>query len=284
MIISLKKVDKKPKIQYIYAMVVIFRFLDMSLTRAPVARPTLGKEQQIQQILKKYPNNFTIKQPTKTTITINLKPTDPDFPFDLDSLKLKLLIPDDCNTSVSILSPDIPDKYKQHIQFNWLLHASKYPNKSLLDQLNWLDRSLESLLSTNLTDQVSSSISFVSNTDTTVEEKPREFDLTNAPSIPCKEEKSLEEEGLEQQQKIYPLLHKGTNISFPDITLSNTSFIKITSLHITIQCIKCKTTSDVHDIKPSPMISPTVAFKWLECGQCKSALGYNYRPDYIHEA
>lgn len=46
-----------------------------------------------------------------TTVRLAMKPTDPDFPFDLESLQLQVLVPANYPTqspSITVMNSDIP--------------------------------------------------------------------------------------------------------------------------------------------------------------------------------
>ncbi|TPX64073.1 hypothetical protein SpCBS45565_g06174 [Spizellomyces sp. 'palustris'] len=71
-----------------------------------------------------------------------------------------------------------------------------------------------------------------------------------------------------------PSSHRGTQIRFPDIHLTNISLLECTSLNIAVRCTRCKTSIDVHNLTTTPRYTP--------CPQCKTTLGLLYRSEMLH--
>jgi hypothetical protein len=109
-----------------------------------------------------------------TVVEFGLAPSDPDFPFDLETLHVRLIIPDSypapSTTSIKVINPEIPAQLRRQVERGWsrkvdglvALSASRGTSglsESLLDLVNWLDRNLERLL----TEEESVGMTFVSN-------------------------------------------------------------------------------------------------------------------------
>ncbi|KAI8828228.1 hypothetical protein BJ741DRAFT_627097 [Chytriomyces cf. hyalinus JEL632] len=108
-----------------------------------------------------------------TIVEFGVHPSDPDFPFDLDSLLLTLVIPSRvfnstpgtsihphisstlADTRIKVLNPEIPPELSRAVEIGWRRQlevalstpTTCIPGQTLLSLLNWLDRNLERLLS-----------------------------------------------------------------------------------------------------------------------------------------
>ncbi|CAO3591214.1 unnamed protein product [Absidia cylindrospora] len=64
-------------------------------------KPGTGSRQvQLTQLEKRYSSSFKKIRDTDdgTTVRLAMKPTDPDFPFDLETLQLQIMVPADYPT------------------------------------------------------------------------------------------------------------------------------------------------------------------------------------------
>ncbi|KAI8834258.1 hypothetical protein BJ741DRAFT_610483 [Chytriomyces cf. hyalinus JEL632] len=108
-----------------------------------------------------------------TIVEFGMNPSDPDFPFDLDSLLLRLVVPSRvfnstpgtsihphisstlADTRIKVLNPEIPPELSRAVEIGWRRQlevalstpSTCIPGQTLLSLLNWLDRNLERLLS-----------------------------------------------------------------------------------------------------------------------------------------
>jgi hypothetical protein len=92
-----------------------------------------------------------------TKFTLNLKPSDPDFVYSIDVLKLRLTVPEEYkqggggpSVSIEVLNTEIPVGYRVNVErgFQELVEAAKgHPSTTLLDLMNGLDKGLERMLS-----------------------------------------------------------------------------------------------------------------------------------------
>ncbi|KAI7901731.1 uncharacterized protein BX663DRAFT_513864 [Cokeromyces recurvatus] len=88
----------------------------------------------------------------ETIIRLSIKPSDPDFPYELDSLKLQLYIPIEypkSPCSVQVLNSDIPKGFAFNLEKGFASHVDPSNSKihqTLVRQMNWLDRNMETLL------------------------------------------------------------------------------------------------------------------------------------------
>ncbi|KAI8989263.1 hypothetical protein BDB01DRAFT_531022 [Pilobolus umbonatus] len=92
------------------------------------------------------------KDEVETVVRVAIKPSDPDFPFELDVLQVQLNIPNqypERPCSIKVLNADIPKGYAFNIEKG---HATYFnpvnlkAHQTLVRQMNWLDRNLEDLL------------------------------------------------------------------------------------------------------------------------------------------
>ncbi|KAJ3045168.1 hypothetical protein HK097_001263, partial [Rhizophlyctis rosea] len=135
-------------------------------TSDPLERAHLTRTLELQQLERRFTptGHRTISTDTKqTTIQIGIVPSDPDFPFDLESLRLHIVVPSTypiTPSQIRVLNKEIPEAIARGVEKAWERKASavKLP---LLNMLNWLDRNLEELL--GKVPEPSVSISFVSN-------------------------------------------------------------------------------------------------------------------------
>lgn len=115
---------------------------------------------QIGQLIRRFrPKKEKDDNDTGTTLSFELAPTDPDFPFDLNELQCVLSIPHDWPTSASstsarpkltVTNPDMPRGFQINVEkgFDGLVETALKEKRqvTLLNLMNSLDRHLESFL------------------------------------------------------------------------------------------------------------------------------------------
>ncbi|KAK4666143.1 hypothetical protein QC763_406500 [Podospora pseudopauciseta] len=109
---------------------------------------------QINQLKRRYPSHKETSLPggTGTSLSFNLVPSDPDFPFDLPQLECDLHIPSKYPKSpakLHVKNSDIPRGFAINIEKGWdkLVEERKGGGGTLLSLVNGLDKRLEGLLS-----------------------------------------------------------------------------------------------------------------------------------------
>ncbi|KAK0667536.1 hypothetical protein QBC41DRAFT_395824 [Cercophora samala] len=109
---------------------------------------------QINQLKRRYPSHKETPLPGGTSLTFNLVPSDPDFPFDLPQLACDLHIPPQYPKSpakLRVKNSDIPRGFAINIEKGWdKLVEERQKNGgsgTLLSLVNGLDKRLEGLLS-----------------------------------------------------------------------------------------------------------------------------------------
>lgn len=68
---------------------------------------------------------------------------------------------------------------------------------------------------------------------------------------------------------------RGISLSFPSLELYNIELLELTSLSLSVKCTRCKTSSDIHNIRTS---NPRSA----SCSKCVQPFSLNYRSELVH--
>ncbi|KAF9559121.1 hypothetical protein EC968_006733 [Mortierella alpina] len=123
--------------------------------RKPVPKPLQNLKQddatsslrafEISQLQSRFAQTFVAKN--DTVFQLQIVPSDPDFPYEIQSLHVQLTVPTaypDTPCSVAVLNKDIPKGFATNLERGFA-EAARRP-KSLLAHLNWLDTNMESLL------------------------------------------------------------------------------------------------------------------------------------------
>ncbi|KAI8900929.1 hypothetical protein BC833DRAFT_579736 [Globomyces pollinis-pini] len=285
-------------------------------TTDPVEQNRLIRDIEVNQITRRF--NDCVKQTLSNNdllLKFSMKPTDPDFPFDLESLTLHLTVPAyypiDRNCQLQIQNSDIPIKYTNIIQkaFEKKTAASTLP---LLKLFDWLDRELEGfLIEKSEASQVKITFhqpdtiihdrkkyyggmnSEQSNSDENIESTDEEMididqsvqnmNLETVSNLKSELTEEMDDsESEEDIQTLQPqsVKHQGTQIRFPNISIQNISLLHCSSLSLTVKCSRCKEFCDFLNIKPSTETDKHIQEK--TCFKCSTILSVQYRKDYIH--
>lgn len=112
---------------------------------------------QIEQIRRRYsPRENTLSDGT-TSLSFRLKPSDPDFAFELEHLQCDLRVPKDYPEEAPVLhvkNNDIPRGFSINVERGWQKLASEKRGATLLSLTYALDKNLEAFLSTEKVDTV----------------------------------------------------------------------------------------------------------------------------------
>lgn len=85
-----------------------------------------------------------------STLSFQLVPSDPDFPFELTGLDCVLRVPDgypeSSRPSLAVSNHDMPRGYQINVEKGFAALAQALPNATLLSYMNALDKQLEALL------------------------------------------------------------------------------------------------------------------------------------------
>lgn len=109
------------------------------------------REYQITQVVRRF-SPFRADLDDKTSLKFRLVPTDPDFPFELETglhcvLSVPLGYPQDGRPSLQVQNPEMPKGFQINVEKGFDSLIQQYPSKSLLALLNELDKNLEKFLS-----------------------------------------------------------------------------------------------------------------------------------------
>lgn len=105
---------------------------------------------QIEQLKKRFSAQISTLQNGTTNLTFHLRPSDPDFPFELDYLDCEVQVPRSYPGQPPVLrvkNKDIPRGFGLNIEKGWDELASEKQGATLLTLTNALDKNLESYLS-----------------------------------------------------------------------------------------------------------------------------------------
>ncbi|RYP92850.1 hypothetical protein DL770_001021 [Monosporascus sp. CRB-9-2] len=112
---------------------------------------------QIEQMKRRFSAKQSNLQNGTTNLSFQLKPSDPDFPFELDYLECELQIPRSYPKEPPVLrvrNKDIPRGFGVNIERGWERLAREKQGATLLALTNALDKNLEGFLSERKTDTV----------------------------------------------------------------------------------------------------------------------------------
>lgn len=76
---------------------------------------------------------------------------------------------------------------------------------------------------------------------------------------------------------------KGIHLSFPGLELYNVELLTLTSLSLSVKCLRCKTPLDIHNVKASnPVQSSTVSTRTESCSKCTTPFTISFIPNHLH--
>ncbi|KAK2055790.1 hypothetical protein LY76DRAFT_176567 [Colletotrichum caudatum] len=117
----------------------------------PEAQSRDPRGYQLGQLRKRYsPRESTAADGTTAVLLFRIKPSDPDFPFELEHLQCELRVPEDYPDAAPVLrvqNSDIPRGFGINIERGWEALVRDRPGATLLALTHALDKNLESFLS-----------------------------------------------------------------------------------------------------------------------------------------
>ncbi|KAK6426206.1 hypothetical protein LTR81_001458 [Elasticomyces elasticus] len=126
-----------------------------------------------------------------SAFVFSLKPSDPDFPYEIDALQCVLTVPKTYPTSgkpaLQVTNNDIPRGFQINIERGFDIITSSNPGATLLGLMNRLDKELEKILAGRMTDTIKivPNKATVKPIDVLVDiPKPLPIPRTSAPIIP----------------------------------------------------------------------------------------------------
>lgn len=123
------------------------RVVQRPITKLQLENP---RQFQIAQVTRRFSPKEATGSDGSTVLTLGLKPSDPDFPYELDVLECSLEVPADYPESkptLRVKNQEMGRGYQINVErgFNSIVHGM--PNGTLLQYFNNLDRRLEGFLS-----------------------------------------------------------------------------------------------------------------------------------------
>lgn len=115
---------------------------------------------QLAQLRRRFNPNETTSEEGATVLKFDLAPSDPDFPFDMSALQCIMTIPSDylkikaVKPSLRIRNATMPRGFQINVEKGFDDLLLRNPDATLLQQLNSLDRDLETLLTAPKADTV----------------------------------------------------------------------------------------------------------------------------------
>jgi uncharacterized CHY-type Zn-finger protein len=141
--------------------------------RLVVARPTPKaqtdnpREFQISQIKRRFSPEIK-DEDQRTSLSFQLSPSDPDFPFELNGLKCTLIVPKTFpgtgKPGIRVRNAEMERGYQINIERGFEMLVDQFPHKTLLGLLNELDKNLEKFL----TSEKAQTVKIVANTHRSV--------------------------------------------------------------------------------------------------------------------
>ncbi|KAI8149743.1 hypothetical protein BJV82DRAFT_549862 [Fennellomyces sp. T-0311] len=148
----------------------------------PVANVTRNKETELAQLERRYRSTFKKVSENEdcTIVRVSFPPSDPDFPFELDSLQLQIRIParypkEPC--SVIVMNTDIPRGFAFNLEKGFDTYTAQ-TTATLVRQMGWLDKNMETLLQ----QEPATTMRFVSSVPKPKPDEPE--DSLIAPALP----------------------------------------------------------------------------------------------------
>ncbi|TGJ86286.1 hypothetical protein E0Z10_g2474 [Xylaria hypoxylon] len=116
----------------------------------PTSQHKDPRRYQLNQIIRRFAPTLGTLQNGTTTVRFQLKPSDPDFPFELERLDCEVQVPlsyPEESSSLLVRNKDIPRGFCLNIERGWDTLVSEKPNATLLALITALDKQLETFLS-----------------------------------------------------------------------------------------------------------------------------------------
>ena len=115
------------------------------------------REFELSQVIRRFAPNVVEASDGSTTLSFGLRPSDPDFPFELDVLECLLEVPaayPEAKPRLRVTNKEMGRGYQINIERGFDAIVERMPNGTLLQYCNNLDRALENLLSTPPADTI----------------------------------------------------------------------------------------------------------------------------------
>lgn len=123
----------------------------------PTSQRTDPRKYQLDQVKRRFSPTLGTLQNGTTTVRFRLRPSDPDFPFELEYLDCELQVPvsyPDQAPTLSVKNQDIPRGFGVNIERGWDKLVSEQQGATLLALITALDKHLEAFLSEQKVDTI----------------------------------------------------------------------------------------------------------------------------------
>ncbi|KAG2183213.1 hypothetical protein INT43_006217 [Umbelopsis isabellina] len=130
----------------------------MQATRRTVASrpaPRSSKDAravELAQLQRRFLSSYMILEQTQdaTSVKLDIPPSDPDFPYELEALSIHIRIPADypkAQCSIQVTNPEISRGFARNLELGFEQHQkSRTSHRTLVQEMTWLDNNMETLL------------------------------------------------------------------------------------------------------------------------------------------
>lgn len=282
--------------------------------RVPVAKPKLvgssdlRVKQELDQLKRRYQTRgFTLKRShnEQQMIEFRKQVEDPDFPFDLESIHLRIALPHNYPKegnypTFKVLNEEIPDSVKARIQnrMNDLSERTTKGEPVVKELLRLLDKNLEKWMVALPALEVSSGIKIIPGSDIVVSPKPAikvpepeqmgiEIDKVSRSlgvikvGVPVKKDLALTTARYlpPEHIKIESIRTTSTagsiQMALSDLFFDNIGIMIPIHVGISLSCSRCKHTTVVTDLRPD-------SDRIIACSGCRQHMEIQYTREAIH--
>lgn len=287
--------------------------------REPVQKPKtpISLDTELNQLKIRFPSlqvKSTENDPRFFNIILPI--TDPDFPYEVDSIDLHISLPSDYpgtgRPRLTVCNTEIPPKYRDVVNQRMSTTAKKFSDNTLVirDMLRYLEKNFEALLTENAAVNrfkfFSSESIKVTKAITPLEESLGRMALEDD-FIPFAEDSdtnsqdleldhgqdnhgiSLSEQSLDSRVKFKEAMIIQANINSSSSVrgdtfflmlvnhkLQNVSWLTCTLLSLGLACSRCKSPNVIKDIRP-------YSDRFESCVKCKCRIDIHFEPDILHQ-
>ncbi|PRP79134.1 hypothetical protein PROFUN_11690 [Planoprotostelium fungivorum] len=265
-------------------------------------KKALPFQEELEQFSRKYPEDFQCESgASPIRITFKMKPSDPDFPYDIQRIHVEILIPETypkAPCEISVLNEDIPEKIRDHISNEVRMRAANaYVNRPMLVGLTrWLNTNLEKLMvSKEMTTNFElerAGFQFL-NRDKLADRAKEDAKIAAEIKRKKEEEEALlleleasleeeEEESTPDAKFGSSTAHRGTQIYFTELNMVNVGLVECTVINIVLQCARCRTQVQI-SLSPEHSNGGSPFSFGQECQKCSAAHTAVFRSEAMHE-
>ncbi|KAM3581442.1 hypothetical protein VKS41_006267 [Umbelopsis sp. WA50703] len=127
------------------------------MRRAVTARPAPRSSKdaravELAQLQRRFRSSYMVLEQTKeaTSVKLDVPPSDPDFPYELEALSIHIRIPagyPKAQCSIQVTNPEISRGFARNLEIGFEQHQiSRTSHRTLVQEMTWLDNNIETLL------------------------------------------------------------------------------------------------------------------------------------------